>query len=380
MRVDNLFQVVHKEVVEKKHDLEYLSVDIVNLTQVEDKPISVQQIKHDRLSTAAAKRTDYQQCGTVPKQEHILMEDEIAGGDINVDMEDKEEEEDTVKAHRETQKPRLFKFVAKDHRPEPEVKVLKDTKDDADDGDDDAFNMAVATTVFGDEYLDLLFNRIARLYEQLPIMVVQDMLPSIFNIPTPSTSSSSSASSCSPTSLSFSSNIHNGNPPSSTATATAAFFLASKTVAQLWKKWFTSELNRTSIWMLEVYFKDWKRRGLVTERQMEVFKVEKGVVRSVLERVRNAERVDETFLMQGRGNGNGVGARRGSGGRRRSSSNGRGGVGGGNTLKERVKTARDAVEADVMREGSMRRYYDGLGLSDNITWVIQRRGVSQSQL
>lgn len=113
-----------------------------------------------------------------------------------------------------------------------------------------------------------------------------------------------------------------------------------------------------------------------------MFKVEKGVVRSVLERVRDAEWADEALLIQDRGNGNigvGVGAREGNGGRRRSHCSGRGGVGGGRTLRERVEVAKGAVEADVMREGGMRRYHDSLRLSDNIIWVLERWGVSRLQ-
>lgn len=117
--------------------------------------------------------------------------------------------------------------------------------------------------------------------------------------------------------------------------------------------------------MLEVYFKNWKDKTLLTKKQKEVFEVEKRLVRSVLEKVRDSECADE-MLMQGREN---VG---GGNGRRRRDNGTNAGVGGDASLRERVESAKEAVEADVVREGGMRRYHDDLGLADGITWKFER--------
>ncbi|KAF9141331.1 hypothetical protein BGX30_005010 [Mortierella sp. GBA39] len=291
---------------------------------------------------------------TASRQDSILVEDDFAGSDREVH---EEEGEDTLVDYGRVQMPEVIKYIAKDHDPADDVV-------EGDEGDH-GYRMAVAATVFDDEYLDLLFNRIARLYEQLPTRVAQDMLPYMFARPTPSTSSASSSSTFEI--------INNGDPNTTTSSAIAqavtTFSQPSKTVSRLWKRWFTSchasELDRTSIWMLEVYFKNWKEKTLVTKKQKEVFEIEKRVVRSVLEKVRDSESADE-MLMQDRGN---VG---GGNGRRRRGSGTNAGVGGGASLRERVESAKEAVEADVVREGGMRRYHDDLDLADGITWKFER--------
>ncbi|KAF9906139.1 hypothetical protein EC991_000935 [Linnemannia zychae] len=192
------------------------------------------------------------------------------------------------------------------------------------------FEIALATTVFNDGDLDLLFNQIASLHSQLPSRVVQDMTPSLIT------------------------DYDNSIP------VAALFAQPSKTVSLLWKKWFTSELNRASIWMLEVYFWDWKERAGLSEKQMGVFELEKRVVQSVLERVREAEMEEE--LIQGRGV---MGVSPAAGGRRR---------GGGDdgyvlgwrqrnndVLWKRVEAAKLAVEASVVSNGNLRLYCDSLG-------------------
>lgn len=293
---------------------------------------------------------------TAPRQDFTLVEGDLAGGDKEVD---EEEEEDMLLDYGRVQMPEVVDYVAKGRDPTDEAVEV----DDGDDGDD-GYEMAVAATVFDDEYLDLLFNRIARLYRQLPTRVAQDMPPYMFTSPTPSSSSASFPSTF---------GINNSKPTNTTSSATVqavtTFFQPSKTVSQLWKRWFTSchasELDRASIWMLEVYFKNWKKKTLMTKKQMEVFEVEKRVVRTVLEKVRDSESADE-LLMQGRESaGRGNGRRRGSGAHA--------GVGGGGaTLRERVESAKEAVEADVVRNGGMRRYHDDLRLVDGITWKFER--------
>ncbi|KAK3834756.1 MAG: hypothetical protein JOS17DRAFT_772898 [Linnemannia elongata] len=290
---------------------------------------------------------------TAPRQDYMLVEDELAGGDREVD---EEEGEDTLLDYGRVQMPEFIESVAKDHDPTDDVVEVNER--------DDGYEMAVAATVFDDEYLDLLFNRIARLYGQLPTRVAQDILPYMFTCRTPSPSSASFFST-------FDSVINDDSTTttsSATAQAVATFFQPSKTVSRLWKRWFTSchasELDRISIWMLEVYFKNWKKKTLVTKKQKDVFEVEKRVVRTVLEKVRDSEIADEK-LMQGRGcAGGGNGRRRGGGTNA--------GVGGSATLRERVESAKEAIEADVVRKGGMRRYHYDLGLVDGITWKVER--------
>ncbi|KAF9547971.1 hypothetical protein EC957_007484 [Mortierella hygrophila] len=266
------------------------------------------------------------------KERMILLDEDTLICKTEDETEVHEEEgEDTLADYGRVQMPQVIKYISKDHDPTNDVV-------EGDDGDH-GYGMAVAAMVFDDEYHDLLFSRIARLYEQLPTRVAQGILPYMFTSPTPTTSSASSSSTFEI--------INNGDPnttkSSVTTQAVTPFSQPSKTVSQLWKRWFTSchasELDRTSIWMLDVYFKNWKEKTLATKEQKEVFEVEKRVVRSVLEKVRDSESADE-MLMQGRGN--------------------------------RVESAKEAVEADVMRERGMRRYHDHLGLADGITWKFER--------
>lgn len=296
---------------------------------------------------------------TALRQDYILREDDLAGSDEEVD---EKEGEDTLLDYGRVQILEAIEPGAKHHNPADEAVEI----DDGGDGDSNGYEMAVAAMVFDDKNLDLLFNRIARLYEQLPTRVAQDMLPYMFTSPAPFASSASSSSSSSTLD-----SINSGDSTTTTSSVTAQpvriFFQASKTVSQLWKRWFischASEL-RPSIWMLEVYFKNWKKKTLVTKKQKEVFEVEKRVVRSVLKKVRDSEGFDE-MLMQDRGSsGGGIGRRRGSGTHAD--------VGGGATLKERVESAKEAIEADVVREGGMRRYHDELGLADGIAWKLER--------
>ncbi|KAG0272629.1 hypothetical protein BGZ95_011580 [Linnemannia exigua] len=188
--------------------------------------------------------------------------------------------------------------------------------------------IALVTTCFKDKSLDILFNRVARLHSQLPPRIVQEMVPYL-----------------------LSDNIHNS------LVSYGCFAQPQKTVSLLWKKWFTSELNRTSIWMLEVYFRDWKECAGLTGKQVEVYEIERRVVRSVLEKMCGAAMKEEE-LLQGRAGvetrwrprGEGGGSGYGSGWRHVSI----------DVFRERVEDAKRAVEADVLREGSMRRYYDTL--------------------
>ncbi|KAG0379561.1 hypothetical protein BGX24_012673 [Mortierella sp. AD032] len=194
--------------------------------------------------------------------------------------------------------------------------------------------IALATTGFKDKYLDILFNRVALLHSQLPPRIVQEMVPYLLS----------------------DNDTYNKNVKNSPVSH-GYFAQPQKTVSLLWKKWFASELNRTSIWMLEVYFRDWKECAGLTEKQVEVYEIERRVVRSVLEKMRGAE-LKEDGLLQGRA-GTGTGWRRRGGG---------GGSGYGSGWKQvsidvfhrRVEDAKRAVETDVMREGSMRRYCDTL--------------------
>ncbi|KAG9066642.1 hypothetical protein KI688_012550 [Linnemannia hyalina] len=260
---------------------------------------------------------------TAPRHDSILVEDDCAGSDREVH---EEEGENTPVDYGRVQMPQVIKYISKDHDPADDVV-------EGDEGDH-GYGMAVAATVFDDEYLDLLFSRIARLYEQLPTRVAQDMLPYMFTSSTPISSASSSSN--------FET-INNGDP---NTTASSATTQAVTTFSQ------PSKTN-------------WKEKTLVTKKQKEVFEVEKRVVRSVLEKVRDSESADE-MLMQGRGN---VG---GGNGRRRRGSGTNAGVDGGASLRERVESAKEAVEADVVREGGIRRYHDDLGLADGIAWKFER--------
>ncbi|KAF8930112.1 hypothetical protein BGZ47_000738 [Haplosporangium gracile] len=153
---------------------------------------------------------------------------------------EEQEEEGIVETYGRVQSSQIVEFVAKDYH------HLSGKAVEADDRDGDGFNMEVATSVFDDKYLDLLFHWIVRVYKQLLIRVVQDMMLFVFITLTSSPSSSSSSSSSFSSSSSSSSNnncnsnnCNNYNPTtttSSTAAAVATFQQTSKTVSQLWKK------------------------------------------------------------------------------------------------------------------------------------------------